>query len=397
MKREVKRVLMFHGGDICYNTLNIFTDTVADGLKAKGIDVGFINLNLSGEKLVDEYVREINLGFDAALSFNSGGQHETSMGDSNIYEYMNAPFFNWIVDHPCNAVPDIESDLKNYHVICIDRDHQSFLNKYFPKLSGAHFIPLGGIEKKESQQYMDICNREYDVAFIGSYFPLDNIGEEIGNLPDPLKNSAIEMIELMLDNRGLTYEQACKIAYENSGLKGEISFLEFSYLTCRINRYITQYMREEAIRYLAASGITIHLFGNGWDVLDDLGKNVIVHGGVSYQESFEIYQNTKICLNVMPWFKDGFHDRIASIMNAGSVVMTDSSRYLDEVIAKENGEVMILYDITKPQEVGDIVKSALDDTEHLDSIAMAGEDFSKRHFGWETRVDELIKIIQESL
>ena len=70
-----RRILMFHGDDICYNTINIFSDIVANELTGRGIDVGFINMNLSGDELVDEYVREMNAGFDAALTFNSAGQH----------------------------------------------------------------------------------------------------------------------------------------------------------------------------------------------------------------------------------------------------------------------------------------------------------------------------------
>ena len=51
----------------------------------------------------------------------------------------------------------------------------------------------------------------------------------------------------------------------------------------------------------------------------------------------------KITLNVMPWFKNGAHDRVFNAMLNGSVSLTDGSVYLDdEVLCDDN---CIKYDL----------------------------------------------------
>ncbi len=66
------------------------------------------------------------------------------MGDDNVFEYMSVPFFNWLLDHPCEHLYNIEKSIKDYHIICVDRDHVDYIKTYFPNVSGAHFIPIGG-------------------------------------------------------------------------------------------------------------------------------------------------------------------------------------------------------------------------------------------------------------
>lgn len=389
-----RRVLMFHREDVCYNTMNIFSDIVAGKFRERGIEVGFIDMNKTGDELADEYVREMIVGFDAALAIGSAGQHEVNMDGTSIYEYMDVPFYNWIVDHPCTCLQTIESDLKNYHIICIDRDHRSFLADNCPKLAGSHFIPLGGLENSEASFDKDsFLNREYDVSFVGSYFSLERMGEEIASLPTDFREACFCMIDYLMDNRHSTYDEACRVGFESFGMKNEVSFAEFTHLTSRVNRYMNNVVREEAVRYLVSSGVKVHLFGNGWDVLDDLGENAIVHGDVSYYESAEVFGNSKISLNVMPWFRNGFHDRIASVMLAGAAILTDSSRYIDELVSTTGDESMILFDISNPQMILELVNEMMTDKDRLYIVACNGRRLALEHFTWNKRVDDLVKIL----
>ena len=41
-------------------------------------------------------------------------------------------------------------------------------------------------------------------------------------------------------------------------------------------------------------------------------------------------RDARIALNVMPWFKDGAHDRVFTAMLQGTAALTDDSRYLRE-------------------------------------------------------------------
>lgn len=111
--RKVRRILMYHLDDICYNSLNEFTDLLAQSFIRKGIDVGFVNINKSSDDISNEYSEEISKEIDAVIAFNSRGQEHIFVGE-NAFEYLNIPYFNWVVDHPCEYMPNVKKTIKNF-------------------------------------------------------------------------------------------------------------------------------------------------------------------------------------------------------------------------------------------------------------------------------------------
>ena len=78
------------------------------------------------------------------------------------------------------------------------------------------------------------------------------------------------------------------------------------------------YFRAEVIARLADSGIKVHTFGAGWDMLECRHpENIITAGNVSSQECLDMISRSKISVNVMPWFKQGAHDRVFNSMLNG--------------------------------------------------------------------------------
>ena len=394
-KLKIKRVLLFHGYEICNNTLNIFSDSIAACFKRKNIEVGFINLNAEGNGLAEEYIREINKGFDVAIAFNSSGQHETTMDGINVFEYMNVPFYNWLLDHPCEHAEDILSDVKNYHVICLDRDHVNFVRRYFPNVKGAHFIPLGGYCQNFEHSFESFTGRKHDVVFTGSVFSLEELGSIISALPSQTRRVAVDMIEYMIDNRSCTNEEALRYALSNNQINaGREELREYAFLTRKTNPYVRTYIRLELLQYLAQSGLKIDLFGTGWEALESKG-NMILHGAISYKDSVKLCTDSKICLNVMPLFKDGLHDRIPTAMLGGAAVMTDGSRYIEQtfVPAGDTCELYI-YDINRPELVSEQITALLMNPYRLYNVAENGFKKAQQSMTWDERVDELIDLLE---
>ena len=397
MSKEIRRIVMFHTIEICNNTLNLFSDRVAKSLLSKGIDVGFINLNAQGSALADEYVREMNKGFDAALAFNSSGQHETSMQDDNVFEYMHVPFYNWILDHPCEHIADIRSSVKDYHIICLDRDHVNYVKRYFPNIAGVHFLPLGGEEASEEIDFSKEAfkNRKYDISFTGSCFSLERLGSIIGNLPEELRLASVDMIEAMCDNRSLNNEEAFRYALQKNNIAFDDElFVKYSQLTAKTNPFVRSYIRLEVIQYLASSGIKLHLFGDGWDNLEDSG-NIVIHNSIPYAESVKCTADSKISLNIMPLFKDGLHDRIPTALLNGSAVVTAGSVYINEIFRSNNPDKeLYIYDIAHPESVADVLMNALEDIDSLYDVAQRGRQKAEKSLTWDSRIDELIGILR---
>lgn len=111
-----------------------------------------------------------------------------------------------------------------------------------------------------------------------------------------------------------------------------------------IDLYVRHYFRGEVVKTLVDAGLKVHCFGAGWDRLECNHPENIVNGNVL--ESFGCLQQiskAKVSLNVMPWFKDGAHDRVFNSMLNGAVCVTDWSKYMTEIL--QDGKDVIFYEL----------------------------------------------------
>ena len=81
-------------------------------------------------------------------------------------------------------------------------------------------------------------------------------------------------------------------------------------------------------------------------------------------------RDARIALNVMPWFKDGAHDRVFTAMLQGTVALTDDSRYLREEC--RDGENICFYSLRALEQLPDQVVSLLEDPVRMAELAERG-------------------------
>ena len=92
------------------------------------------------------------------------------------------------------------------------------------------------------------------------------------------------------------------------------------------------------------AGLKVHTYGEGYNYIEcQHPENIIQHGSANSQQCLDKISQAKISLNVMPWFKDGAHDRVFNSCLNGAVSLTDSSRYLDEIFTDD--ENILFYDL----------------------------------------------------
>ena len=156
-----------------------------------------------------------------------------------------------------------------------------------------------------------------------------------------------------------------------------------------LDLYVRTYFRAKAVCALAETGINVHLFGKDWDKLICAKReNLIWCGGqVDSAECVRAVQNGRICLNVMPWFKDGVHDRIFTAMLNGSVALTDDSIYLRELFS--DGKELRFFALKQIERLPEIVKELLDDPEPAERIAAEGYEAAWKAHTWEKRAEVL--------
>ena len=163
-----------------------------------------------------------------------------------------------------------------------------------------------------------------------------------------------------------------------------------------IDLYIRSLYRMEVIRTLADAGIQVHVFGKGWEKLKCARKENLIANGrmLTSAECVEIIRNTKIALNIMPWFKDGAHDRIFTAMLNGAVCLTDDSRYLREILKEK--EDVYFYELpgkwsTPDTGVAETAKFLLEHPKEAEALTKRAYVTAKEHHTWKNRAAYLEK------
>ena len=160
-----------------------------------------------------------------------------------------------------------------------------------------------------------------------------------------------------------------------------------------IDLYVRFRTRGQAVQALVDAGIQVRVYGGGWDALDcKKPENLINGNSLDSVGCLKKLCQSKISLNVMPWFRDGAHDRIFNSMLNGSLCLTDSSRYLDEILKdKENCRI---YSTARPEELPDMVHGLLANPDRMQEIIDNGYEMAKASHTWEHRAAVLHKLIE---
>lgn len=127
--------------------------------------------------------------------------------------------------------------------------------------------------------------------------------------------------------------------------------LELNFLA---DMFIRAVIREELLMEMLRNGIDVDIFGHGWKKFvekcgnveksgDRFKGKINICGEVDYRQLPELYADTKIALNVLPWFKAWQHDRIALAMCNGCACVTDESTYLEKKFV--DGENIFMYSL----------------------------------------------------
>ena len=389
------KLLMFYRENLCYNTINFFSDRLADELKIIGYEIDFFDISpyLRTQPDADTLRGMILKGYNVALAVNAVGQQDWNIDGENIYDIMDIPFIDYIVDHPLGHHVALRNGPQKYYVICMDRDHLCFISKYFPLVKKAYFLPLGGLEQPTYNDDINFSDRRYDVVFTGTHESLVEIEDIIRGYTPGIRNLVISHIEYLLDHRDMSVEEGLDAVLKDMGI-GPIppaEYVNYAIATAVTNKYLKAYYREEVIRYLIETNIGLHIFGTGWEELkDEANGTVTLHEPVPYEKTSEIYNDSKIVLNIMPLFKNGSHDRIPSAMLSGSVVLTDHSKYIDEVFS----DLVLTFDISKPWDLEGIIRNALAEEEKLEKMAERGRSFAKSRLTWKNVACEVSRIIE---
>lgn len=381
----MKRIVMVIGG---VETLEYFSYQMGKTFEKNGFLVFYYDLK-NEEQSARTLKKFIRTGETALVTFNfeglekEPGVYKESLG--YIWDAYKIPCYNIAADHPYYYHERLRDLPKRYYHISIDRCQEQYFKQFYPEFEHLGFLPLAGTEIEPSSD-----ERTMDVIMTGNYTPPSFCEPYIHWINEEYAAFYQGIIDDLIAHPYQTVEEAAMVHCERE--MGKVPYEELRIAFSKmifIDLYVRNYWRGEAVRVLADAGIKVDVFGKGWEELACAHpENLVLHPQITSHACLEQLQHAKISLNVMPWFKDGAHDRVFNSILNGAVCVSDKSKYLCEELAE--GEGVCYYDLQNIEELPCIVKNLLQNENKMQDMIHNGRQKVRKKHTWETRANQII-------
>ncbi len=367
-----------------YNALRNYIDEIEIGFRMAGYNTCLLD---GTEKSIQFQLEELSYGISFDIIFTCN-----AVAIDMLKNYFpKAYYVTYLTDHPASHRQRIDMLDENSIVFTCDRRYEAYVRHYFPNIKYVKYIPLSGQASKRCIPYQ---NRSKNIVFTGSYGNPEISYKNIFNCGEELRGIAEYMAESIIKNPKQDLEACLQQALAHFQMM--VSDQEFQELICKLEcvaAYARNYYRDKIIRSLVSNDLKVHVFGNGWEAFEGEGKeNLILEKGNDYVARKAV-ADARTSLNIMPWFKDGFQERIAAAMLSGTVAVTDESAYIQENFA--DGRELVLYSLKHLEELPGKIKWLLSHPEDAERIARAGRVRAVKELTWQHRTFEMDRYIQE--
>ena len=377
-------VLIFKGNDTCYNVLNTFADELKKSIEKSGYKTEMFDVDREDWK---EVVRYQNKHYKAVVGFQSF-LFSVKMEDGKRYlaDFIKAPKFNFLLDAPICFSSHLDYRAENFTILTHDINYKNFLEKYYKQQ--AKILPPGGMISKNP---VSMDERKYELTFLGSYGDYRKILSELEGLPAGDKAVGMALFEKLKLEPELTLEAGFdKVIKERGLVIDEAIYLARLHRIRRVLYAASYYFREKAIKAILDSEIKLTVFGESFknSPFADC-ENLNIREEVPAERSLEVYGNSKISLNFMTWHKAGLTERMANIMLAGAVLLTDCTNGFSEGA----GEDFVDFKLSDIDSLPEKIKELLKNDSLLNKIALNGRKRAIGSMTWDKRAEELLELL----
>lgn len=379
-------------GQSRYNALNYTVDYVINAWKQMNVDV--IVIDLVSDSAHEDLIKAFHQEIDFIFAFQGYGFIIKTTGNKYVFELLNKKCIAFIGDHPIYHDPLLQLGFDQLKIIVADQSHCSYIKKYYDDMLDVTTISNVGFMK--ANLIKPYRERTIDLYFPGSYENPKEIWEDIQKMDKWLMIISTEMIKRLQEHTGWTLERALEDYLKE--MEFALNSIEFRTLLRNLyktDQYIRAYFRDRCIRILCENGVKVLVCGNGWEKFwcgDMSNLEVIDNGELPLEKGLEIINNSKIILNISPWFKYGCSGREGKAFVNGALYLTDHCEYLDENFV--DGEDIRFYSLDNIEELPSIVKDILSDDTRAEYMAENGKNKAEKLFSWEKLALEIIQIAE---
>ena len=323
----------------------------------------------------------------------------SSQAINMTFEVQADKYVTWLVDHPVllNERLIMHRDMDNLWIGCVDQTHVTYLKDVIDYHNVFYLPHFGGISDK-IKKYKE---RNIEIFFPASYLDI----EKFVNENTEWRTGAVKVIsDLAINelkkNSEISVVQATKNVLEQMGetvdkqLIAECMEVFGSY----VDTYICRYYRTCVVKSLLDEGLQITVAGSGWSDFKEKYQYKdslnILSDNMSYEEVLDCIGNSKIVLNVFPWFKNGSHERVTSALLNGAICLSDQNEYTKKYLKDESSA--ILYDRNNPQNIAKKIRYYLEHQDEAEEVAQNGKKVAMENMTVKNSVDKILKVIREN-
>ena len=403
---QIGRVVLIRNA---VETLGYFSEQIASELRCLGYETYFIDYE-------DLYVcvqgaeRFVQRGDAALVTFNFIGLsgEEIFMGEDgrSLWDRYNVRVYCLLADHPMYYHRQLLGAFENLKVFCVDRGHVSYMHRFYPGVQ-VGFLPLGGnacgrdwesateSARERAVESVPYSMRRYDVVFTANYVPPGMFEGKLTELGAEYEAFYRGILDDLLSDPGQTMDAVMeRHLKEELGTVPEEELAEALYGMRWLDLYARTLLRGGLVRELVDEDVPVRVFGAGWEELECKKRQNLIResGQVDSAACVEAMRQARIALNVLPWFRDGAHDRIFTAMQQGALALTDAAPYLREEFS--DGKELVFFSLQRKEELPRLVRTLQEDQEWAALIAACGHKKAFRHT-WAERARALARELEK--
>ncbi|WP_270854326.1 glycosyltransferase [Roseburia hominis] len=403
----IKRIVMMEGG---VETLSYFSHQMAGEFQKLGYAVFFYDLKQE-ESSAGKLRKFIRPRETVLVTFNFQGLEKEAgvyrEGIGYLWDTYHIPCYNIAADHPYFYDDRLKDLPEKYRHISIDRGQKAYFEEFYPEYVSRGFLPLAGtgLRQGEDEAKTGKAGAQgdaeqaapcYDVILTGNYTKLSFFEPYINWINEEYAAFYRGIIDDLLEHPACTVEEVALAHCEREMGKEPNDQLRIAlHKMIFIDLYVRNYWRGKAVRTLVNAGIPVHVVGKGWEELEDVRhpQCLKLHPQTDSVTCLEMLADAKVSLNVMPWFKDGAHDRVFNSILNGAVCVTDPSCYLEEEL--HEGEGVCYVALQDMDALPEKVKDLLQNDSGRNEIVRRGRAIVEQKHTWAQRAKTLAAWIAE--
>ena len=411
----MKKILMIHTRELCYYSGGFFLNQMAKQLEKQGVQVEQLELS-ADDASYDQLQSYMGQRYDGVVDINSKLPYLTVDERKGEFwlDQLNAPFYNYILDHPLYHHPGLEFPLRNYHAIGIDREHCAYMKQYYPHLQSIEYLTVAGTPSVVKHP---TSKRRIPILFAGSYEPEEVVLDQLHWRGEQIEGLGRAAIAIMLEKRdaksfdqiGGRKEQNAKPRTEVRTLEsvvqellradefhalGEMDFPVLMNQLYPVDKYVRNYRRRTILEGLVECKIPITIMGEGWEQtsLED-SPCVTRLPGRDYARSVEMIADSKVLLDINPLFPCGIHDRVTNAMANHTLCVTNMSPKAD--IELQHGRDLYYYQQDNVEELAEILNEIMNQKRSCAYEEMTGQAYEayQNRYSWEAHTKTLLQML----